>query len=134
MLSRRPRSFDCPLSLQDGEAVWTSPLCRLTDCHTLAAAIEFCAIGRCLITVETFNHRIVSAPALFNLAAVCCGVAQRSNAHALRHLLPAGEIGSGRVAADGGVGHRSVVRCCSNILQHPNAYCESKPEKTHQRS
>ena len=34
--SRRPRSFDCPFSLQDGEAVWTSPVCRLTDCHTAA--------------------------------------------------------------------------------------------------
>ena len=110
--SRCPRSVDCPLIVAGRRGDLSPPVCRLTDCHT-TAAIEFCAESCRLIGVETFDHRIISAPTRFHLAAVSSSVAQLRDRHALRERLPALEVFYGRVAADGGVGHRSAVRCCS---------------------
>ena len=78
----------------------------VTNSANLAPPIQFSSESCRLITVETFHYRIMSAPTCFHLAAVSSSVAQRSNAHALRERLPALEVLSGRVAADGGVGHR----------------------------
>jgi hypothetical protein len=40
-------------------------------------------------------------------------------------FLPPGKVGSGRVAADGSVGHRSAVRCCSLTVARIGDPCES---------
>ena len=38
MSSRRPRSFDCPLTVTPGWGIPRPPLCNLTDCHPAVRA------------------------------------------------------------------------------------------------